>query len=250
MIDIMGTSGVISTTNFIAGRSESMTSPSQQYREIPLTQGYVALIDAEDYDLVAGYSWHIDLRPNGLCYAAATLTIDGKCRTIRMHQVIMPNVPDEVDHEDNDGLNNRRCNLRPANSEQNKANRRKRINSASPYKWVTFQKRLTTRPWQARVIGKHLGYFPTAEEAAAVCDSYAKSIHPDFVRLNGVEAHITPNHRYKVTSRWFEPNPTPGHPEGRILKYTLACGCTHQLSACKSEKLGNESRCKTCRGEA
>ena len=49
----------------------SMTPSEQSYREIPLSQGQVALVDAEDYERVLAESpWFYFKASGGLYYAA------------------------------------------------------------------------------------------------------------------------------------------------------------------------------------
>ena len=70
-------------------------------KEILLTQGYVACVDDEDYDKVAGCKWHVAKR-NSINYAAHSTKIDGKRTEIYMHHVILPVVTGmTVDHIDN-----------------------------------------------------------------------------------------------------------------------------------------------------
>lgn len=160
-----------------------MTPPEPEYRTIPLTQGYVALVDVADYELVAQYSWCVDIRPNGLRYANTSLPAPRR-RTLRMHQLILPG-KGERDHKNGNGLDNRRENLRMATRTQNIHNTRKKTGSV--YKGVTFQPRLISRPWQVRVGYKHIGYFATAEEAALAFNRVAKAERGEFARLNEVK---------------------------------------------------------------
>lgn len=92
--------------------------------EIPLTQGYIALIDDEDYLLIENFSWNVWKRDQFI-YARAW---ERKPATIRkkvfMHTVIM-DTPEGmlVDHLDGNGLNNQRYNLRVTNKTGNNNNR-------------------------------------------------------------------------------------------------------------------------------
>jgi len=76
----------------------------------------VAIIDDEDYPLVNQFKWYAKpaSRRMDKFYAATNVrdSVTGKLRTLRMHQLLCPNAP-EVDLADDDGLNNRRDNLRP-----------------------------------------------------------------------------------------------------------------------------------------
>lgn len=212
--------------------------------KIPLAKVKFAIIDAADRPMISKYSWHLDERPNGLCYAYTNV---GR-KTVRMHNMICPDAKPECDHRNGGGLDNRRCNLRPATRAQNAHNYRKIKKSglSSQYKGVTFQSRLKRRPWQSRIGNLHLGYFASAEEAAAAYDRAAEQQRGEYAKTNGLTVFIRPNHRYKVVSKAFRLVPTPGHPEARVMVYVLACGHTHTVAAFKAYKIGKESRCKTC----
>src|SRR6185369_4575086 len=87
--------------------------------EIALSRGKVAVIDDADYPLVAPYKWYArrtyGKRRTIRWYASTNVPRNegsGKRRTIDMHRVILSPEPGrEVDHEDGDGLNNRRSNI-------------------------------------------------------------------------------------------------------------------------------------------
>lgn len=205
------------------------------------------IVDAENYERLSRYKWWVDKRKNGLCYAATTI---GR-RTVRVHEMVLPERSPEIDHINSDGLDNRRNNLRPATRSQNTRNypKLRKAKQSSPYKGVTFQPRLTSRPWQARIGTSHLGYFASQEEAGAAYDRAANEQYGDYARTNGLKVVIRPNHRYQVVSKTLKPVPKPGHPEARILEYVLACGHTHYISAFKAKKIGKTSRCKKCEVE-
>src|ERR1700745_3514525 len=104
-------------------------------QEIPLTQGKVALVDDEDYELVAQYKWHAHVTWDKKWYAK---THSGK---LTMHKFLLNPPSDmEVDHVNGDGLDNRRQNLRICNSTQNKGNMRKQDGRSSIYKGVSWDK--------------------------------------------------------------------------------------------------------------
>lgn len=76
--------------------------------KIPLTQNRVALIDDNDYSKISQHKWCVSKHRN-TCYAQAW--INGK--SIKMHQFIMGKRKGrEIDHRNNDGLDNRRSNMR------------------------------------------------------------------------------------------------------------------------------------------
>jgi hypothetical protein len=92
--------------------------------------------------------------------------------------------PDDVDHIDGDGLNNRLGNLRAATRTQNLANRRRHKNNTSGFKGVSFHKRERRFRAKIQVGGKtqNLGSFDTAESAHAAYCAAAEKTHGAFAR--------------------------------------------------------------------
>lgn len=86
-------------------------------REIKLTQGYVALVNDEDYDRLVQYNWNAQERMYTV-YAYRNCRDSGSSRA--MHTDIMGKRPGfDIDHKDRNGLNNCRSNLRFATKSQN-----------------------------------------------------------------------------------------------------------------------------------
>jgi AP2 domain len=160
-------------------------------KEIPLTQGKIALVDDEDYELVVQFKWYAK-RPRGSRYAWYAGRQEGtglkrpRQRTIRLHRFIMNAEKDtEVDHKNGNGLDNRRTNLRVTNRIGNQRNRGKQNNNSTGYKGVTKHE---CGKWvaQMRKNGRHLyfGLFDTPEEAAEAYDNAALLHHGEFAKLN------------------------------------------------------------------
>lgn len=158
---------------------------------IPLTQGYEAIIDAEDVPLVEGWNWTADIdlrRCDGsirTVYARRNDYSGAKPRKVRMHRVIA-GTPEgfETDHEDGDGLNNRRNNLRTATKGQNQHNGKIRLTNTSGLKGAHFRK--AVGKWHASITKDrkqhYLGLFncPTAAHFAYVKAS--RDLHGEFGR--------------------------------------------------------------------
>ncbi|MBZ9600716.1 hypothetical protein [Phyllobacterium chamaecytisi] len=145
---------------------------------IPLTRGFHAVVDADDFHLVEGYIWQASYR-SGLIYASRR---EGS-QTIYMHRVIL-GITDErlVDHADKNGLNNRRYNLREATRPQNIANSGPHKTNASGFKGVSFDKE--RRLWKAQINAKLIGRFASPEEAALAYDDRAFAAWGVFAYLN------------------------------------------------------------------
>lgn len=142
-------------------------------RKIPLTQGKVALIDDEDYEVVSLFKWQAMKCRN--TYYAYTIIRTNKARTsLFMHRLIL-NAPDNkfTDHADNDGLNNRKYNLRFLTNQQNQMNRPKRHkNCTSKYKGVHWDK--CHNKWIAKFHRQFIGYFNNETDAAIAYNEKAK----------------------------------------------------------------------------
>lgn len=150
-------------------------------RTIDLTQGKYALVDDENYDWLMQWKWSVDM--GGVRYAKR-MQCNGK--KIYMHRLIMgTNKGDEVDHIDNNGLNNTRDNLRFCTHKQNTYNAKSK-GGVSKYKGVVFDKRDNT--WNAHITvdGKYIYLGKTKKEklAAQMYDYGAREYFGEFAKLN------------------------------------------------------------------
>lgn len=153
---------------------------------IQLTQGKRAIVDEEDFEKLSQYSWVYHSKG----YAHTTVRLkSGRRTTVKMHRMIL-NAPKgiQVDHENLDGLDNRKSNLRLATQSQNMMNRKVQKNNKSGYKGVNF--RGFTYRARIQVEGKliRLGNFKTAVEAARAYDTKAKESFGEFANLNFKES--------------------------------------------------------------
>lgn len=161
-------------------------------RTIPLTKGYVAIVDDADYEGLSGYKWHAHFTYNNVY---ATRSVHARlglrkyqCKRFLMHREILGLVVGDgiqVDHKNRNGLDNRRENLRACTPKQNHGNQMSR-SGVSAYKGVSFDKR--RQKWRAQIFfdgrQKFLGYHRNEVEAALAYDYAAREHWGLFARTN------------------------------------------------------------------
>jgi len=92
---------------------------------------------------------------------------------------------EEIDHADGNAANNRIANLREASRGENGSNRGVQKNSRSGRKGVYWCPDRGLWAAEIRVAGtrKHLGRFPTMDQAAAAYATAAAALHGEFARV-------------------------------------------------------------------
>lgn len=171
--------------------------------KIELTQGFFAIIDDEDYDLVKDYKWH-PRKGYSTIYVQAHFGSGKTRKTVTMHRFLLnPEKGIEVDHINHNGLDNRRCNLRLVTKSQNMMNRITNI-GVSSYKGVSFSKE--KKKWSSQIKGNtnllHLGFFYNEIEAAAAYNLIAKLIFKEYALLNNIDFDYTDEFVSKVTTTY------------------------------------------------
>lgn len=138
-------------------------------KEIPLTNGGVALVDDEDYNRVVQYRWG-KFQGRSREWYAKRYVKPGLGEALQMHRFILklpPRLP-QVDHINFNGLDNRKENLRVVTQSQNKQNGRGAYsNSRLGVRGVSWD--LKSKKYRAYCQADkhlyHLGFFSTLDEA-------------------------------------------------------------------------------------
>lgn len=153
-------------------------------REIPLTQGKVALVDDEDFETLNAHKW-CAVRQRHTFYAVRNVRLHSPSprgsTMVKMHLVVLSRKPGRLlargelpDHVNGNGLDNQRVNLRRATHGQNLRNCRKREALTSRYLGVSWANRRANWRAQIRIDGKarSLGNYTTEDEAALAREFY------------------------------------------------------------------------------
>lgn len=135
-------------------------------RQIPVGDGSVALVDDEDYPLLARHTWHASVL-GGHVYATRNVTKNPRA-TEAMHRLVLGPAPDRwhvADHINGDTLDNRKSNLRWVSKRGNALNSKRHRDGSV----IGIDRVQATGKWRARIhdFGKsqHLGNFDSIEEA-------------------------------------------------------------------------------------
>lgn len=154
-------------------------------KEIKLTKNKTALIDDADYLLISHHKW-CTLQTRRKYYAVSNIKTTMGAKLIRMHIFLLGKKAGfEIDHINNDSLDNRRSNLRHVTRAQNQYNRSSATRGSSKFKGVSKRK---GRKYEAYIqhnrVGKHLGYFHTELEAASAYNDAARKLFGKYACLN------------------------------------------------------------------
>jgi hypothetical protein len=167
---------------------------------IQLTRGLNTLVDAEDYQRFRGLNWFAAAPSDShYCYACrkgprkafkaigpSVIYLHGEILKLSLGK--MP--PGKLcDHKNRDVRDNRRDNLRPASSFQNRVNARKKLwrgGKSSEYKGVSWRKRRST--WRAIITFDdkqyELGAFSSEIDAARAYNAAALRLFGEFAKIN------------------------------------------------------------------
>jgi uncharacterized protein YjbI with pentapeptide repeats len=151
-------------------------------QDLPLVYGETLNFTANRYIKITRPYDHVDSTKNGMIYENAML-----------HRVVLFGKAEKrnelyVDHINENGLDNRRCNLRQATFDQNIWHSRPKKTDKCKYKGVSFRKANKKKKWLARLTMqgkiKYNKCFLTKEEAALAYDEAAKKYHKEWAWLN------------------------------------------------------------------
>ena len=157
-------------------------------KEIQLTQGKVALVDAEDFERLNCFKWYASKYSDGFYAMRCGFTVDGKRKTIYMHREIMNTPYDmDTDHINYNGLDNRKKNLRNATRSENNQNRRYAHKDnklgIKGVRWHTQRKKFTAQI-QVKKKKIHLGCFNVLGDADSAYRKAEEKYFREFARCN------------------------------------------------------------------
>lgn len=156
-------------------------------KTIPLTQNQFAIVDDEDYLLLNRHKWHYVTGKKKDTGYARTSILGSK---VSMHNLIIAGVAGRVtDHINQNGLDNRKENLRKVNYGINSYNRRKKGGKYSKYGYVRRKTgRFSGKNWSAVMMRNGVTYrtkhYYSDIFAALAADELAKKVYGEYARLN------------------------------------------------------------------
>lgn len=159
------------------------------YAEIKIVggkyDGTTSLIDLEDIEKCKKYKWYAQL----FGYKRKRLYFTNPKNNLLLHRYIVNNyTPIETDHIDNDGLNNRKYNLRVCGRQRNAQNRKFNSNNTSGHKGVCWNKHIPTPKWMAYIqVNKkfvNLGYFDEYEDAVIAREKAEAKYYGEYSNTN------------------------------------------------------------------
>jgi hypothetical protein len=146
-------------------RPQIVQPEDQSIRLVPLTQGKVAIIDADRYEWAMQWNWYAHYNRCTRSYYAARRGRRDEPNEVWLHRQLLGESEGDVDHINHQTLDNRMVNLRPATRAQNQSNRGPQSNNTSGCPGV-YRSR---NSWLAQIKsgGKqiYLGLFDNIDDA-------------------------------------------------------------------------------------
>ena len=135
---------------------------------------HTILFDAEDYDKLKEYGWYV-VKGRKTHYVRAHVPGMGREneRKIYMHRLVMDNPDGVVDHEDRNGLNNQKLNLKSVTHGVNLRNGGAYKNSKTGVRGVQQSGKSFVSFITINRKSVYLGTFKTVKEAS---DAYKKAL--------------------------------------------------------------------------
>lgn len=143
-------------------------------KTIPLTRGYVALVDDEDFDVINKYKWTASVYKSGRVCAVRAIKKDGKWTSLLMHRAILMAPGDmDIDHINHNAIDNRKTNLRIVTRQDNAKNKALSSTNSSGNCGVYWDS--ANQKWRAQLTIngrlKSLGRFLLKEDAISAWES-------------------------------------------------------------------------------
>lgn len=150
---------------------------------LPLTKGFTATLDAADVWLVERWSWFALQSASGRVYAGRSARLNGRKYTVLLHRHLIgaPQAYD-VDHQDGDGLNCRRGNLRLCTPAQNNRNVGLSPRNKLGIKGVFHNGSSFVATIKVDGKSRYLGSFDSAAGAKTAYDAAAREASGEFSR--------------------------------------------------------------------
>lgn len=141
------------------------------------------VVDAADAPVLDGWRVRLHRVKSGLVYVMCSRRIGGVREQVLLHRILVGKPGLLVDHDDRDGTNNRRSNLRPADHHQNNAHAVRAAGSQSRHRGVTFHAGRYRARIRVRGVEISLGRYLNEADAAAAYAAAAPRLHGEFYQL-------------------------------------------------------------------